>query len=229
MARQLKLIVLVLVFSNIALGGCGFYFLRAIERKYSALIDQAVPTLNDMQTLTALIIEAMRTTNARLFAESPQGRAVAVARARIALEHDRDLRNSILKREWLTQRNEERVAFQNAGEAFSPAAAEVIGLFESARDAEASKRREESLRPAFEHYIAATTKAADVLEAAKLAYERQIYGKNSQFIQDDAGVGQLAGSDHGHFLDDNSALHHRRIAEGLRVPRRNRVGKKLKR
>lgn len=168
MLRQLKLLVVVLVLSNIALGGFGFYFLRAIERKYSALIGQAVPTLNDMQTLTALATEAMRATNPTLFSESPQGQALAVARARIALEHDRDLRNSILKREWLSRDTEERVDFQNAGEAFSPAAAEVIGLFESARDGEASKQREESLRPAFEHYIAATTKAADVLEAQSL-------------------------------------------------------------
>lgn len=168
MLRELKILVAVLVLSNIALGGFSFYFLRAIDRKYSALIEQAVPTLNDMQTLTALITEAMRATNPRLFGESPQGRAEAVAHARIALERDRDLRNSILKRDWLSRDNEDRVDFQTAGEAFSPAVGEVISLFESGKDAEANKRREESLRPAFERYLETTTKAADVLEAQSL-------------------------------------------------------------
>src|SRR6266851_3272340 len=77
MLRQLKIIIVVLVLSNIALGGFGFYFLRAIDRKYSDLI-------------------------------------------------------------------------------------------ESGRTADASKQREESLRPAFERYLETTTKAADVLEAESL-------------------------------------------------------------
>jgi Four helix bundle sensory module for signal transduction len=168
MLRQLKIIIVVLVLSNIALGGFGFYFLRAIDRKYSDLIDRAVPTLNDMQTLTAVSMEAMHSTNPTLFDESPQSRSERTQAARVALERDRDLRTSILKREWLSRDNEERVDFQSTGEGFSRGAAEVINLFESGKNADASKQREESLRPAFDRYIAATTKAADVLEAESL-------------------------------------------------------------
>jgi hypothetical protein len=166
--RQLKILVAVLVLSNIALGGFAFYFLRAIDRKYSDLIDQAVPTLNDMQTLTALSMEAMHSVNPTLFGETPQRRAEAAQRARVALERDRDLRNSILTREWLSRDNEDRVDFQNSGEQFTRAAGEVIALLESGKNAEANKQREQSLRPVFDHYIAATTKAADVLEAQSL-------------------------------------------------------------
>jgi Four helix bundle sensory module for signal transduction len=166
--RQLKIIIVVLVLSNIALGGFGFYFLRAVDRKYSDLIDQAVPTLNDMQTLTAISMEAMRSTNPTLFGESPQSRSERTQAARVALERDRDLRRGILKREWLSRDTEERVDFQSAGEGFSRAAAAVINLLESGKNAAASRQREESLRPAFDRYIAATTKAADVLEAQSL-------------------------------------------------------------
>jgi hypothetical protein len=168
MLRQLKIIIVVLVLSNIALGGFGFYFLRAIDRKYSDLIDRAVPTLNDMQTLTAVSMKAMRTTDPTLFGESPESRSRGIQAARVALERDRDLRMSILKREWLSRDTEERVDFQSAGEVFSRAAAEVIDLLESGRTADASKQREESLRPAFERYLETTTKAADVLEAESL-------------------------------------------------------------
>src|ERR1700730_5384418 len=101
--RQLKIVIALLVLSNIALGGFSFYFLRAIDRKYSDLIDRAVPTLNDMQTLTAFIGDAMGSTNPVLFGETPQSRTKAAQHARVALESDRALRESILKREWLTR------------------------------------------------------------------------------------------------------------------------------
>jgi len=166
--RQLKIAVVLLVLSNIALGGVSFYFLRAIDRKYSDLIDQAVPTLNDMHTLTALRVEAMRDTSPTLFGDSPQARAEALERARVAIGRERDLRDGILRRIWLSRETEERVNFQNTGERFSRAATEVIGLLESGKTAEANQRREESLRPAFEHYIAATEKAADLLGAQSL-------------------------------------------------------------
>jgi hypothetical protein len=168
MLRQLKVIVVVLVLSNIALGGFAFYFLRAIDRKYSDLIEQAVPTLNDMQTLTAVSGDAMRATNPVFFGETPQSRTEGAQRARVALERDRALRNSILKREWLTRNTDERVDFQNAGEEFTRAAAGVIGLLETGQATDARQRREQSLRPAFNRYVTATTKAADVLEAQSM-------------------------------------------------------------
>ena len=168
MLRQLKIIIVVLVLSNIALGCFGFYFLRAIDRKYSDLIDRAVPTLNDMQTLTAFSGDAMRATNPVLFGGTTQSRTEAAQRARVALERDRALRNSILKREWLTRDTDERVDFQNAGEDFNRAAAGVIGLHEAGQATDARQRREQSLRPAFNRYVTATTKAADLLEAQSM-------------------------------------------------------------
>ena len=168
MLRQLKIIIVVLVLSNIALGCFGFYFLRAIDRKYSDLIDLAVPTLNDMQTLTAVSGDAMRATRPVLFGETTQSRTEAAQKARLALERDRTLRNSILKREWLTRDTDERVDFQNAGEDFTRAAAGVIGLLEAGQATDARQRREQSLRPAFNRYVTATTKAADVLEAQSM-------------------------------------------------------------
>jgi hypothetical protein len=163
--RQLKILVAILVLSNVALGVFGFYFLRTVDRKYSSLIAQAVPTLNDLQTVTAMSVEAMRSTNPALFGDSPQSRAEMVQRARVALERDRGLRSQALQREWLSRDAEERLNFQNAGDAFSRTAAEVIDLFESGQSAEASRQREQSLRPAFHRYVAATTKVADELKA----------------------------------------------------------------
>jgi hypothetical protein len=49
MLRQLKVLVILLLLSNIALGAFGFYFLRRIDQRYSSLIVQAVPAMNQRQ------------------------------------------------------------------------------------------------------------------------------------------------------------------------------------
>ena len=166
--HRLKMLVVALIISNIVLGVCGVYFLRTVDRKYSILIDQAVPTLNDMQTLTMFVGDAMHSTNLTLFNDSTPNRMEMVQRARTAIERDRQLRNSILKREWLSRNAEERLHFQNAGEAFSQEAEHIASLLESGDTAEAIRRREQSLRPAFNRYVVATTKAADILEAESI-------------------------------------------------------------
>jgi chemoreceptor-like protein with four helix bundle sensory module len=166
--RQLKVLVILLLLSNIALGVFGFYFLRALDRKYSSLIGQALPTLNDLQTLTAGSMEAMRSTNPTLFGQSSPSRTEMSERARVALKKDRDLRRSVLNRQWLAVNADQKLNFQEAGETFSQTATEVISLLGSGENAEASRRREQSLRPAFDHYVAATTKAADMLEVESL-------------------------------------------------------------
>jgi hypothetical protein len=166
--RQLKILVVVLVLSNIALGFLGFYFLRALDRKYSRLIDQTVPTLHQLHTLTAASVDAMRRTNPILLGDSPQSRTEMLQRARAAIERDRDLRNRALKRERLSTGSDEWLDLETAGETFSGAATEIVNLFESGDRAEASRQREQSLRPAFDRYVAATTRTADMLKAQSL-------------------------------------------------------------
>ena len=52
--RQLKWLVAILIASNIGLGLFSVYVLREVDRNYSTLVTQAVPSLNELQTLTAL-------------------------------------------------------------------------------------------------------------------------------------------------------------------------------
>jgi len=166
--RRLKMLVVALILSNLATGIFAFYFLRQIDTKYSVLIAEAVPSLNELQTLTAASMDAMRSTNPSLFGDSAESRAEMAERARAALERDNDLRASALKREWFFIDAGARQNFQDAGEAFSQTAAEVVRLLGTGKKPEASKQREQLLRPAFERYVAATTKAADVLRAESL-------------------------------------------------------------
>jgi chemoreceptor-like protein with four helix bundle sensory module len=177
--RQLKILVAVLIISNVALGIFAFYFLRTVDRKYSTLIDQTVRPMNDMQELTALIGAAMHSTNPTLFGGSAESRAEMLQRAGLALKHDRDVRNQILQREWLAADSDDRLKFQNAGEAFSKVAEETITLLGSGRTIEAGQQREQFLRPVRDRYVAATTQAADALEAQSRRYNDMLTARTS--------------------------------------------------
>jgi hypothetical protein len=166
--RQLKIIVILLAISNIGLGAFSFSCLRAVDRRYSDLIDQTVPTLNELQALTAISVEAMRGTNPALLGGSAQNRTEALANVRAALERDQEMRSRILARNWFSSDANERLNFEEAGQAFRKNAEGLIALIESGQFDEAGKLREASVRPAFERYVKATTKAADLFRQESL-------------------------------------------------------------
>src|ERR1700716_1110014 len=66
------------------------------------------------------------TSTLRQLGGAAENGAEMLQRARLAL--DRDLRNQMLKWEWLPTNSDNRLKFQNAGEAFSKTAAETITL-----------------------------------------------------------------------------------------------------
>ena len=187
--RQLRVLVAVLIISNIALGIFAFCFLRSIDRKYSTLINQTVPSLNELQTLTAVSMNAMRNTNANLFGESGQTRVPALKQAREAIRRDRELRSSALSRPWLLTREEDHKSFQEAGEAFTDGAERILALLESGDTQQAARQREETLRPIFDRYVAATTKAADELEAQSLGDSNTLTARTSHLATMLLGVG----------------------------------------
>ena len=140
----------------------GFYCLRTIDRKYSDLINRTVPTLNELQELTAASMTAMRSTNPNSFGNSSP--AEIVQHEQTALAHDRELRTQILQREWLSDNPRERLVLEETGNSFDQKADEILGLFGAGQNAEATQAREQTLRPAWDRYVAATSRAADLFQ-----------------------------------------------------------------
>jgi hypothetical protein len=171
--RQLKILVVVLILSNIALGAFGIFFLRSIDQKYSALIDQSVPTLHALQNLTVRASEAMRSTNPVLLTESKMSPAEVANGARAAVEQGGELRDRLLRQDGIGA-SQEGVNVRDTGEKFDRAAAEVIILLEANNAAEATKTRESVLRPAFNNYVAAATKAAELLRSESLTTSKSL-------------------------------------------------------
>ena len=166
--RQLKILVLILVVSNVCLGIFSVYLLRAVDRKYSVLISETVPSMSELQTLTAGGVDAMRGTNPALF-QQPAGDAAATAQhSRKAIEHERDLRGHALQREWLILKPAERTELEETGNTFTRESLAVLQLFEGRHNAEAVQERDSALRPAFDRYLQCLTKSADALETEGL-------------------------------------------------------------
>jgi len=163
--RQLKLLVLILVVSNIGLGAFSFYLLRAVDRSYSELFDRSVPILNELQTLTARTVHAMRGTNFAALAGQTSAPPAFVEQARAGFAAERGLREKILKAPWTTTNETERAEFRAAGDHFTRMGDEVLMTLSSGRWSEAVKAREERLRVAFDRYLTAMTRLSDGLEA----------------------------------------------------------------
>ena len=177
--RRMNILVVLLVISNIVTGVLSVYLLRKVDRRYSELIMHSVPVLNDLQTLTAQSTEAMRATNPVFFRDATEKLEPALQLGRASLEADRNLRDKLLKAEWLPETSAKRLEFQQAGEAFTRLGAEVLGLFKAGKSNEAIRVREESLHPAFEKYQRAITKIADLLQDESMVANNDFSAKTS--------------------------------------------------
>lgn len=122
-----------------------------------------MPILNSLQTLTAKAMEAMRATNPGIFGRQSDRAAAFVQQAGSNFNAERDERLKMLNAEWAGAAAE-RTELEVAGAKFTQIGTEVLAHYAAGRIEEATKLREGDLRVAFDRYIAAATKAADVLE-----------------------------------------------------------------
>ncbi|HVS54486.1 MAG TPA: hypothetical protein VHD62_19170 [Opitutaceae bacterium] len=187
--RQLKILVLVLVASNIGLGIFSFYLLRRLDRSYSELIERSVPLLNDLQTLTARSVDAMRVTGTGLLEADATARPAAVQRARKVLENERAFREKILHRNWLPESLTGQRESEKTGTAFTGLALEVVATAATGDREAATRLRDTKLRPAFEDYQAALTHAADLLEAESMRANDDFSARTSSMSTMVLGLG----------------------------------------
>jgi hypothetical protein len=163
--RRLKAVIVALLVSNIALGALSFYLLRDTDRRYSELIENNMPLLNDLQTLTARSVVAMRVTGSGLLeAASGEPRNQAARYARSARDDEAALRTKLLARPWTNITTTSKAEFQRASETFATGVDRVITLALDNKISEATQLRETTLRPAFEKYQSTITRLADAVE-----------------------------------------------------------------
>lgn len=187
--RNLKLLVVVLLLSNVGLGVLSFFLLRAVDERYSDLLDHTVPLLNDLQTLTAKSVEAMRGTNPEEIEKTPGSRAIVIGSGRAGVANDRTLREKALARQWPAELAGGHDEVRRAGEQFTRLCEEVLELQAAGNRSGAKQARDERLRPAFDHYLVVLTKTADLVEEHSGRTNDQYSGRTGNFSKIVLGIG----------------------------------------
>jgi hypothetical protein len=177
---MLKVLVAVLVVSNLFTGILSVYLLCTLDHRYHDLIVQSAPVLNDLQTATATAAGAMRRTDPVFFGPTEDKITSGVKAALVAIEEDQSVRLSLMNKPWLPSSTGERGKVAAAGQEFTRLAGKVVSLFSSGRKDEAVSVRETELRPVFERYQVVTTDVADRLldETTRLS---ENYSSESKF------------------------------------------------
>ncbi len=187
--RNLKLLVLVLLLSNVGLGVLSFFLLRAVDARYTDLLDRTVPLLNDLQTLTAKSVEAMRGTNPEEIEKKTGSRSVIIGNGLAGVANDRAMREKALAKEWPAELAGGHDEVRKAGEQFTRLCEEVLGLQAAGNRDGAKQARDERLRPAFDRYLDVLTKTADLVEEHSGKTNNQYSGRTGNFSKIVLGIG----------------------------------------
>lgn len=166
--RNLKWMVVILLVSNISLGLLSVYLLREMDRRYSTLINHAIPALNDFRELITDTVGAMRMTNPVMFTAQGVSRTDALRNMHAALTREEKFRAGLLAKPDFADDPGLRAALVKASDAFTGSLAEVARLYEAGEIEEAGRVREARLRPVFDVYMASIAKAADFTEQRSL-------------------------------------------------------------
>ncbi len=177
--RNLKLLVILLAASNILVGAISVYLLRAVDTRYSELIERTVPALNDLRELMTDTITTMRSTNPILLEKPGANRPGLMEAMHAALTTEQKFRTDLLTGAGLTHQPVDRSSLQKAGEAWENEVIGIIQLYPVSSAAEIAHERETKLRPAFEDYMGAIAKASDSVESIGLTSNKDFTAKTN--------------------------------------------------
>lgn len=170
--KRLRFLVVVLLFSNVALGLVSFYFLRSIDQAYTQLIDRSLPTLNHLRGVAT---EAASITRSLTFAQSASAgerRTAYEQKARQSLtlcashfkESAEELKSQIT--------GEEMVRMEHAWRDFEERTGKALDTVRQAGDSKAVAgdfpRMLRELRMAQEEFMARVSQASDVVAQSNL-------------------------------------------------------------
>ncbi len=171
--RGLKIFVVILMVSNLLLGGLSVYLLRSLDESYSNLIDRNFPLMNALRKLTKETISMQRQVLAALIATDQTGRADSLQKLIEARTRQARYLAGLLRADEFRARPELSHALLQSSQAYEGGVEKFRALLAADRRPEADQLRNELLRPSVNHYL-------DVIDQAAAAVE-----DGSQRLNDD--------------------------------------------
>ena len=163
--QQLKLLVLVLVLSNIILGLLSVFLLRSLNRDYSLLIDDSVPTMNHIRSIGKEANETFRAVIMGLVNDDPAVCAMAIQRAQHALESEKKNRARVFSASILQEKPALLAELRQTGEAYEQMAASLISRITPNTTTEDERIRINQIQQTVDHYSIVVGKALDFVES----------------------------------------------------------------
>ncbi len=186
--RNLKVLVVLLLVSNIFVGALSAYHLRAVDRRYSELVAHSVPVLNDLRELMSDVVMAMRTTAPRTLSGTDSDKPAALDAMRASLQKSIRFRAAMLATNNLAGEPIDSEALVKTGAAFDAAVLELVQTYSTNQWADGIKLREEKLIPAFEQHLAVIGQAADDVEAKSLGVSKDYTSRTNTLTKILLGV-----------------------------------------
>ncbi len=186
--RNLKVLVALLVVSNILVGVLGGYLLRAVDKRYSDLLDRSVPALNDLRELMTDTVAAMHSTNPRNFSGPDANTPAALLGIQVSLRTAEKFRKELFETGNLKEEPKEQAALRQTGDDFSAAVTEVMEAYAAGKRADAVRIREEKLLPCFDRHMAAIGRAADAVESVSLGVSKDFTDRTNRLTRIVVGV-----------------------------------------
>ncbi len=150
--RRLKVLVIVLALLNLLLGLFGAYLLRRVDREYSALLDESVPTLQQLRELSRGNGVVFRNVIAALVTHDPQTFSAAVTRGRQGLTQSALLRSRLIESEACRQEPSSTQRLVDSARTYESLAAEMLAGMRVEDTADGEKARVERLLAASDDY-----------------------------------------------------------------------------
>jgi hypothetical protein len=184
--RNTDVLLILLVVSNIVLGGLSIYLLRKFDRDFTRLMDRTLPVLHELRSTGRQGSMAYRSLMAAAVTTDPAKRTELIGRAESALALSQQLRLHVLESEIMQERPALAGEFRATGEAYERMAASFIARAKAIASLGVGDAKFDELRPIFENHVTALTDCADFVEQRSQEmsqeFSREVRGRSTLIL-----------------------------------------------
>jgi hypothetical protein len=148
--RRLRILAVILIVSNVAIGGIGVHTIRRLDREYSLLIDSSVPVLDEIRGIGRQTGLLFRMTVTALVATDPAARSAALQSAREAQTECRKLRAAVQGADFIQGDPELVRKYAAAGKEYDAVIDDLLPRITAEDTVEQERRRVGSLLGAYD-------------------------------------------------------------------------------
>ncbi len=161
--RRLKVLAVLLVLSNLILGGVSVHLIRRLNQQYSTLVESSMGGLSEVRGAGRQASLVFRTTVAALVTDDPTECSAEIGRARGAEMEGRKLREAILAMDVFRQNTELRLEYEAVGKEFDAVVDDLLPRITADDTAARERVRFMKLESLYDRFTTVNSRISDSL------------------------------------------------------------------